>query len=426
MKTGISFDDLAKHILNPLFFLLLADPSMITRKKTTFWMRLAAAVQYGGAAALVKLWRSGTIKFLPHLRGEFTPENIPSDAEELYEALDSMRTPAGIWKVRQYLLHYQVSLVLPEKSRRTEIGTFDIRLHAQLLSNITTVKNEETCDLRLDLNQPTIPSGTNYKIGDYTRFLTQFRDFLMHYPAKNMTHKDFERYWELLVWILHGLGFESDKIADLKVDLNQDDPAIELAVTRAMGEQASAQVTEMIVKNPSGSRNAINQLQRIISHQGEVVISGVQDICDGVAEKIQEDVQENRECVQHLTGEIQEQGDKIAGELRELRQQNDRMMASNKEQQQKIQQQQQQIEEERRKNEEQRWQSENNQKLQMQTLAEELRQQQKQQTEELLRQQQQYQERLQKQQQQQQQQIIVFILIAVAVAAALCKLYQFD
>jgi len=403
-----------------------ADPSMITRKKTTFWMRVAAAVQYGGAAALVKLWQSGTIKFLPHLRGEFTPENIPSDAEELYEALDSMRSPAGIWKVRQYLLHYQVSLVLPENSRRTEIGKFDIRLHAQLLSNITTVKHEETCDLRLDLNHPSIPSGTNYKVGDYTRFLTQFRDFVMHYPAKNMTHEDFEGYWELLVWILHGLGFESDKIADLKVDLNQDDPEIVLAVTRAMGEQASAQVTEMIVKNPSGSRNAIHQMQRIISHQGEVVISGVQDICDDIAERIQGDVQENRECVQHLTGEIQQQGDKIAGQIREqnerIREQSEQMqqlVENNNRQQEQIQKltEERRTIEERHQNElsqqqhivqliEERRQNELNQKQQLEQLAEELR----------------HQQHLQ-QQGQLQSQIIMFILVTVLVAVLL-KLYS--
>ena len=129
---------------------------------------------------MVKIWQDEKTEFLP--RGESLSKKIPSDPGELYEALVSMCDERGVLKIKQFLYPYQFPLVLPE-SKKTEIKDFDIRLHVQLLLNITTIKNQITPDTpKIDLNhclsEPVISPGIEYKIGDYVRFLNQFRYFL--------------------------------------------------------------------------------------------------------------------------------------------------------------------------------------------------------------------------------------------------------
>ena len=277
-------------------------------------MRLAAAIQFGGAAAMRKWWESGTIKFLPHLRGRDTPEIIPIDPFALYKALASMISSKGTWTVRQFIFHYQVAIVLPE-TKKTDIKQFDIKLHTQLLSNITTVKLEVTPDLpSLDLDEPEVPTGL--QLGDYVEYLTQFRNFIMHFPDTNMDRKDFDKYWDLLVVILVGLGYEAEKISDLKEDLPENNHEVEVARTRALVEQASAQVPStfnntMIVMNPIGTRQVMNQMQRFIGEGAEIVVRGVQDMGDALADRIQGDAEENKKSIKSLTEEVSGQNNQI-------------------------------------------------------------------------------------------------------------------
>ena len=182
-------------------------------------MRLCTAIQYGGAKALQKLWSKA--HFLNN-------QQVPADNPPLlYKRLKMVGNPNGTQRnkcyVEKLLNKDEVRQVFPA-NQQTHIDQWDISLSIKLLKHVTQFgQNINTNRDPLDMDGE-IPTGhQGHSVADFIDYLRRCRNFIIHYPPVDLTEDEFERYWNMLVWILQGLGYEADNIADLKTGNLQTD-----------------------------------------------------------------------------------------------------------------------------------------------------------------------------------------------------------
>ena len=317
---------------------------MITLEDTDFWMRLVAAVQYGGAAACVKLWNRGGVEFLP--KYNILHNAIPNGAAELYKAFSKISEKLkseGKKGKKLTRFSYQSKMVLPE-SGETELRFFDVTLHVELLMTLTTIKDEVTPNRRslekLDVEMDILdmPAGFN-KVGDCLEYLRELRNFLIHYPAREMSEEDFHMYWDFLEKILEGLDYEKEYIADLKKSPSNVPPGeeredYETAVVRGYADQVGSQAVANVNDLLHDRARAINYAMQIrgslnINMPNATIIGtqiihppAVQDSNDIKVERLQERVRQ----LEHAEQELKDEKKELKEEKKELKQQNKKLL----------------------------------------------------------------------------------------------------